>query len=785
MIVLKPFQEKGIEKMRKTFLELIKNDGVELIFKSPTGSGKTVMVAQFLKDMANDPQLKIDKSFIWLSFSEDSCMQSKDKLKRYYGGANEMFLSDVSNLKKNKKLERNEIFFINWQKIKTSSKEGRLLRKPNESTEGDYGIFDEMIFNTKKDGRIIILLVDEAHRETDTELAEDILKLISPRIIIKITATPKKIPNVLDVEMGEIGFVNIKHEEVIEAQLIKEKIVTQTKEDIEKIKNKEIDQDELLLELAISKKKELEKIYGDLKIDVNPIVLIQLPNDDVARRETLNKTKEMVVRDYLSKKSIDEEKIATWLSGKKINLEDIEKNNSEIDYLIFKHAPATGWDCPRASILVMFREIKDPKFKEQILGRIIRMPEAKHYCDGRLNKSYLYTNYERNQIMENWKKSGINETYIYKSERKKDLETIKLKSVIMGRTDYNDLGISFQKNFEKIANKHFKINEKDSKEEISKKLSKINTENIDITSDLLVNAEIEDYDNFIEEIRKKGEDIKTEISKNDLERMYDLLCFNLLAKQEDENKRFAPVRSWSKLKKAINVWLEDLNIHENREGRYKIIVKDLLKEDSEIKKVVSESLASYKPIREKEIQKKSSRSKQEISLELPQNVLEYSAEYELVEKNVSKNTMEKFYQRKEYLGKKNETDFIKYIDKKKSVKWWHKNGDEGSEHFAIVYYDKEKHRERLFYPDWIILLENGIKIITDSKAGETASSLETKEKAEALQKWIKDQKDPTIIGGISVKFSEGWKINRKETYNYDNAGKDFEYFDTIVDEMKL
>jgi len=239
------------------------------------------------------------------------------------------------------------------------------------------------------------------------------------------------------------------------------------------------------------------------------------------------------------------------------------------------------------------------------------------------------------------------------------------------------------------------------------------------------------------------------------------------------------------IKKAINVWLEDLNIHENREGRYKIIVKDLLKEDSEIKKVVSESLASYKPIREKEIQKKSSRSKQEISLELPQNVLEYSAEYELVEKNVSKNTMEKFYQRKEYLGKKNETDFIKYIDKKKSVKWWHKNGDEGSEHFAIVYYDKEKHRERLFYPDWIILLENGIKIITDSKAGETASSLETKEKAEALQKWIKDQKDPTIIGGISVKFSEGWKINRKETYNYDNAGKDFEYFDTIVDEMKL
>jgi len=53
------------------------------------------------------------------------------------------------------------------------------------------------------------------------------------------------------------------------------------------------------------------------------------------------------------------------LSEKKENLELVEKNNSPINFLIFKQAAATGWDCPRASILVMFREIKNPSFHIQ------------------------------------------------------------------------------------------------------------------------------------------------------------------------------------------------------------------------------------------------------------------------------------------------------------------------------------------------------------------------------------------------------------------------------------
>ena len=94
IIHLKTFQEKAITDLRKQFLELWKttNRKLPLIFKAPTGSGKTLMVAQFLKDISSDPQFDVDKAFLWFSFSEDSYVQSKKKLFNYYGGANELNL---------------------------------------------------------------------------------------------------------------------------------------------------------------------------------------------------------------------------------------------------------------------------------------------------------------------------------------------------------------------------------------------------------------------------------------------------------------------------------------------------------------------------------------------------------------------------------------------------------------------------------------------------------------------------------------------------------------------
>ena len=68
-------------------------------------------------------------------------------------------------------------------------------------------------------------------------------------------------------------------------------------------------------------------------------------------------------------------KLAIWLSGEHINKEDVEKQDSEVEVLLFKQAIALGWDCPRAQILVLFREWHSPIFSIQTVGRIMRMPE--------------------------------------------------------------------------------------------------------------------------------------------------------------------------------------------------------------------------------------------------------------------------------------------------------------------------------------------------------------------------------------------------------------------------
>ena len=169
-----------------------------------------------------------------------------------------------------KKLNKNNVFFINWQKIKDSTKEGRRLRRPDEKTDGEEGMFDEFIRNTHSDKRELILIVDEAHRDSDTELAEELINLIDPKIILKITATPKHIPDASDVNHKRVGFVEVDRDEVVAAGLIKEKIITQTKEDIEKLEKKEIDQDELLLRLAFNKRLELKEYYDKLELKINP-----------------------------------------------------------------------------------------------------------------------------------------------------------------------------------------------------------------------------------------------------------------------------------------------------------------------------------------------------------------------------------------------------------------------------------------------------------------------------------------------------------------------------------
>lgn len=82
---------------------------------------------------------------------------------------------------------------------------------------------------------------------------------------------------------------------------------------------------------------------------------------------------------------------AVWLSNRHENLENIERNDGKQIAVIIKQAVATGWDCPRAHILVKLREGMDETFEIQTIGHIRRMPKARHYGNDALDSCYLFT----------------------------------------------------------------------------------------------------------------------------------------------------------------------------------------------------------------------------------------------------------------------------------------------------------------------------------------------------------------------------------------------------------
>jgi hypothetical protein len=384
------------------------------------------------------------------------------------------------------------------------------------------------------------------------------------------------------------------------------------------------------------------------------------------------------------------------------------------------------------------------------------MPFGYHFPKPELNLGYLYTNYKRNEVLAEYAKSKTeNRPSPNASYRKKNVKPIQLESIFMTRTDYNDLGDSFQETFKQVADKKFDVKRLNLKPKV--------------TNGLIVGVEIDDYDNFTKELFAEGGSHDQEMSRHDLERLYNLLCFKIIANQVDENKKFAPERSWGKLKTALNVWLMN-KLGISRADVYRIIVNDLVSPAGVLAPLIGDSLSTYRPVREQEVNRRSSRARRIEHIDIPRGTLFFTDQYESLP--VKKSAMEPFWIEKAYSGRINEEAFIKFLESSKNVIWWYKNGDVGSEYFSISYYNTDENKEKLFYPDWIVQTKAAVCIF-DTKAGLTAESGDTRYKAEALQKWLKGKKG--FDGGIVVQDGpNGWKINRGVKYSYNPSLKEFQ-----------
>ncbi|MDO8676818.1 MAG: DEAD/DEAH box helicase family protein [Candidatus Azambacteria bacterium] len=769
-----PFQKEAEDNLLKAFLRLWKKQGrqLPLVFKSPTGSGKTLIAAHFIRGLNHLPQWKIDKAFIWITFSDDLAMQSKDKFKVYFENNLENGLLTVNDINRGK-LYENDILFLNWQKVVQDNATTRKLklRKPKDGRfkkeSGSY--FEDVITETKKTDREIILFIDEAHTHKATELAQEIIDLIDPKIIVHITATPDDKDIAKAATLG--SFVPVDREKVVDEGLIKEKILVQTEEDLKKYKGKDLD--EVLLSLGMGKRQELVDELKALGKDINPLMLIQLPNDDKELIAKGDKTKEEVVSQFLAKQGIKKQQVAKWFDNKKENLDFIADNDSKVNFMLFKQAAGTGWDCPRASVLVMFREIKKETFYTQTVGRILRMaePQAKEDYKNNpdLRTGYLYTNYKRSQVeLPDIKKNEIPTQHAY---RKKGIKNIKLQSAYISRIDYGDIPASskFQESFTKSMNSYFGITGADLKA-ISKTETKLKKGGIDLshklTNSIIANAKFEDFDQMAYEFKKKGIDIELEMSTNDVEKTFNYFCLMLLKEQTEEQAKYTNVaRAWGVFKSAIRVWFHSV-LSKNSNYYYRVFIKDIQKgASSKFRPAITKALIGFKPIAQKILKdRKKSQEEQEAPMFEILERYDFTNDYEEVPQKLF--ALDKCFTLKIYKGKENELKFIKYLESKgKKIDWWFKNGNQGKDYFAIKYFNIVDGKDELFYPDWIIRFKNGKIGIFDTKQGQTASDIETANKAKALALKLKAL-GKGYVGGIAVFENGVWNYNSAPNYSY-------------------
>ena len=112
-MILKDYQKTAIEKLLSRSKELLKQNGdKKIIFKAPTGSGKTVMVAEFLKRLSEDGDVQLPLAFIWTA-PRKLHSQSKLKLESYFEDTRALECSNFEELA-DKKVSDKEILFLNW-----------------------------------------------------------------------------------------------------------------------------------------------------------------------------------------------------------------------------------------------------------------------------------------------------------------------------------------------------------------------------------------------------------------------------------------------------------------------------------------------------------------------------------------------------------------------------------------------------------------------------------------------------------------------------------------------
>ena len=710
------YQNDAIKRLHTSFKHIWNTTGGICVFRSPTGSGKTIMVANFIRQLVQNRDDRI--SFVWVAPMSLS-KQSKGKLERIYNDV-DLRCSDPDDIQDGK-IAQNEIMFVNWESINRI--DGNIWMAENERGEN----IPALVSNSKDVGHKIIMIIDESHHTAQAEGAREAISIIRPDLTLEVSATP--------VLSNPHELVPVQIQDVKDAGMIKKQIKIN---DFSDRSTDLMDLTKVLIEEGLKKRGALKEKFARLNVNVNPMMLIQLPNKKALQSDLKEETIKVLEENGISTSN---GKLAIYTENEKITDESLTENDNKTEVLIFKQALALGWDCPRAYVLVMLRELKSEVFKIQTIGRIMRMPEPEHghyQDDDDLNHGYIFTNATGIKFDQDYVKEIISMVEAHRDE--KLYRPIKLRSVYF---NINRKSSRLYGSFVDVFNSPnitnmLKSRIKSTQDKVSKPIPyDVTVDYIDEESDLQIDKTI-----------------NATLAAKDLNRMFmdyvRWLC-----------PPFAPSDSSQRICTALyNFVNREYGLEKySPEAQTLILGEDNIRPFAE---AIEEAKNNYK---------------EKVVIKEEKRLIEINEKWEVPESvsscfGVDAIDYPKAVMRPVFVTNlsKPERHFINYLEQSQNVKWWYKNGENERKYFAISYIDGSNQTAR-FYVDFIVQLEDGRVGLFDPKEGMTAKDAGTRHKGLYQYMINENKKGKNLFGGLVVN-PDGrgilWKIFTEADYHYDS-----------------
>lgn len=665
------FQTQCVEVLIEKTVETTSKQVITV--KAPTGAGKTIIlikyVDEFLKNTAGNT------AFVWLCPGKGNLEeQSKARMEEVtpHIDTRNLMYSMMAGF------EPGSVTFINWELV---TKRGNTALKDSERSN----LF-EKIAEAHKDGTEFVVIIDEEHLN-NTKKADDVINAFAAKNIIRVSATANKVPHQEYYEISE--------EDVINAGLITKAIYVNEGVD----DSKEIQDDyEYLLDLADEKRKAIAKAYEKEDVNVRPLVLIQFP---MGQPETIKAVEEKLAgMGY----TYDNGMVNIWMSDEKIVSDDLTVLDGSPSFLLMKQAISTGWDCPRAKILVKLREGGSEDFQIQTIGRIRRMPEGKHYGMNILDYCYIYT-------LDTQYKIGL----LSSLDKAYQVRRLFLRDEAKGFTltkEMRDLdfdGLGERETLEKVYD-YFKKSYKLGSDK------NINRENLEACgydfSHEIDSKILQGVFRTTESLAQGSTDNRIKVKTTVNTHTHGIYLLHSV----DEIKKVTGMQS-QKVKNILRRMFS-----KGKKKKYKLIEL----ENSDFYAFVINNVKQLK-IDFKKVT--SQMGGTQLSLKLEPKVTQFCIPEMEVYKfsEVKHRTLMRMNAYREYTNEfvtdktrsLPERLFERYCENNDKVEWVYKNGDTGQQYLSIVYMDGIS-KQWLFYPDYIVHLKDGTDWIIETKGGESS-----------------------------------------------------------------